>query len=354
MRGVGLVMGATLCSVLRFAGVDASKSCRRALRHLVRFLEPVVSAACRMRGERSVLLDGLACRNVLRQQRRRMRDAVLHAPGGGRTWLDRNGLQHVVMGATASVLVAHHIAAQEGADVYLIGDGLQSCCWRAEQALRQWNLSDSTHEEACTRALDAEVRALSRAQSAAEGAKRRAVAYGLGPAEALRLQLEAMRCAAWPAGERCDEEGHAQLCRRIEAGAPIGRRAQDGPFFHSAYPCTSVWSIPLSAIPASAWLHREGEDGEEEGGDVNSGNVDDDAYEQSSSCTRTGTRSSTSAAGSHFSFSSSSAQSSAASSTLSSAHSHENDDVEARTDASERLACVSPPDFFRFDFCALR
>ena len=225
------------------------------MRHIVRFFEPVVGAVCRVEGDREVLASGLACHRVLREQRRYMAEARDAGGAVRRPWLSRKGLKHVAMGVTASVLVAHHIAAQEGADAETISSGLGECCEHAEDALRRWNVTDASDRGVSIEVLQAETRALGRARAAFTAAAEHALRHGLAGSDALRLQLEAMRRAAWPAGERCDAESHDELCARIAAGLPLGNNAMPSPMPASA-------SVPLSAIPAEAWL-EDGSGGSE-------------------------------------------------------------------------------------------
>lgn len=254
-RRVGVVVGATLRSVLQFAGVDVSRSCARQVRHLVRFFEPVVGAVSRVEGDREVLASGLACHRVLREQRRHMAEARDAGGAVRKPWLSRKGLKNVAMGVTASVLVAHHIAAQEGADAETIASGLGECCEHAEAALHRWNVTDASDRGVSIEVLRAEARALGRARAAFTAAAEHAREHRLDRADALRLQLETMRRAAWPAGERCDAESHDELCARIATGLPLGNNAMPSPMPASA-------SVPLSAIPAEAWL-EDGSGGSE-------------------------------------------------------------------------------------------
>ena len=187
----------------------------------MRFFEPVVGAVCRVEGDREVLASGLACHRVLREQRRYMAEARDAGGAVRRPWLSRKGLKHVAMGVTASVLVAHHIAAQEGADAETISSGLGECCEHAEDALRRWNVTDASDRGVSIEVLQAETRALGRARAAFTAAAEHALRHGLARSDALRLPLEAMRRAAWPAGERCDAESHDELCARIAAGLPL-------------------------------------------------------------------------------------------------------------------------------------
>ena len=249
-RRVGVIVGATLRSVLQFAGVDVSRSCGRQMRHLVRFLEPVVAAVCRVEGDREVLASGLACHRVLREQRRHMDEAPSGTGSLRKSWLSRKGLKNVAMGVTASVLVAHHIAAQEGADAGSVARELEECCEHAERALRRWKVSDSSDAGLSINVIQAEARALGRARAACAAAADKARSHGLGRSDTLRLQLETMRSAAWPAGERCDEQTHDHLCARIAAGMPLGNSTMPSPMPISA-------AVPLSAISAESWLDHD-------------------------------------------------------------------------------------------------
>ena len=158
LPSIGVIIGATLENVLAFAGIDVRNgSCLRATRQLVHFLKPVVEAVRRIDGERDKLASGLACHRVLRSQRKAMSECRL--PSRARGWLDRNGIADVAVGVTASVLVAHYVAANNGESATNLTLGLERCCANAEAMLMHWNTAASEHSHENIAVLHAEARA---------------------------------------------------------------------------------------------------------------------------------------------------------------------------------------------------
>jgi len=242
-----MIMGCTLRNVLAFAGVcggGPGLSYARALRVIVTFLDPLVAAIGRITGERDILASGLACHRVLRAQRRHLPEL-----SGTRDWLAKKGLENVAFGVTASVLTAYYVAAHNGGSVASIANGLEKCCRTAERILRHWKMETVEQAAEQVAIVDAEARALARACAACAGAALEAKRQSLSNVDALRLQFETMRAAAWPAGECCSAETHEQLCAKIASGVPLnGGQAVAMP----------VRCVPLSAIPSSVWTNERG------------------------------------------------------------------------------------------------
>jgi hypothetical protein len=261
----GVIFGATLKSVLRYAGVAMTKGpTRRALRQIARFVQPVTGSVCRISGDREPLARGLLCMHVVPAQCRELAES--QEASGTRTHLGKTGLKDVAVGVTVGVLVAHYVAACSGADAETIALALDEAVAAAERTLDAWRRSaaassDAAHGDCAAAALCAERRALQRAQAGAHAAVRQARVAGLDHDATLRLQLEAMRHAVFPPGVRCDAATHAVLCETIAGGSLVG----DG----AAAVHEMVAPVPLAAIPSAAWM--EGGDGSSEGSEGSEG-----------------------------------------------------------------------------------
>ena len=246
---VGAIFGATLKSVLEYAGVRPAKAeVVAALRHVLRFFEPTRDDAARVRGaDRDHLLNGLLAHRVSNAQRRHLPES--HEPAGARSYLGRNGLKDVAVGATAAVLAAHHLMSARGARADELVDGLQRALDRVSELLEVWSVGSGTADAWHLEALRAEERALQRSRSAAVAATAVARARALPPHAALALRLEWMRAAAWPRGVACDAATHAVLCDTLATHGAAA--AVDGGDPAMAPP---PLALPLSALPPSAWL----------------------------------------------------------------------------------------------------
>lgn len=249
---VGAIFGSTLKSVLEFSGVAPSKGATvRALRHLVHFFAPPRDALASIRGDDAEhLLNGMGAHRVASMQRHMLAECAEHA--GSRSYIGRNGYKDVAFGATAALLVAHYIMSVTGADAQGVAEGLRRCADDVDHQLRHWPISDSAqHAEWHAAALAAEERALSRARAAAVTAATFAEANQLSRADALRMQFEWMRAAAWPAGERCDVGAQAGAIARLIRGERVGDGAPVAEAPLSAMPPRA---LALSALPSIAWL----------------------------------------------------------------------------------------------------
>lgn len=256
---VGAIFGATLKSVLEFSGVAPTKRASiAALRHLVRFLSPPRDALPRIHGNDSEhLLNGMGVHHVASYQRRLLPESI--EPQHARSYLGRNGYKDVAFGATAALLVAHHLMSVLGSDAQGVAEGLQRCAREVDHQLTHWPTATSArHSEWHLVALASEMRALGRARTAAVAAASFAEANRLPRDEALRLQLERMRAAAWPSGERCDVESQPPLIERLMRGETLGSYAMPPP--------ASPRPMALSALPGVAWLDTGRDDDSSEDG----------------------------------------------------------------------------------------
>ena len=208
---VGAIFGATLKSVLDYSGVQPSKrDLIEALRHAARFLAPTRAAVENCPGDdRPHLANGLMAHRVASAQRRRLEES--REPEGARTYLGRNGLKDIAVGATAAVLASHHVmSVRRSADAPALLASVSDALERIGKLLSNWPVSADCDDDWHTASLRAEKRALERARASGVAAAREALARRLDHAGELQLHLEWMRSAAWPRGVRCD----AQTARR--------------------------------------------------------------------------------------------------------------------------------------------
>ena len=248
---VGAIFGATLKSVLDYSGVEPRKRpLLDALRHAARFLAPAKPAMDQCAGaDRQHLADGLMAHHVASAQRRGLvenREAK-----GERSYLGRNGAKDIAVGATAAILVAHYLMSVLNildADAALAG--LERSLARAGALLAGWPVGGGADDQWHVEALRAEERTLGRVRAAAAAATAAATAQRLPSCAVLQLQLDWMRAAAWPRGERCDAPSHLVTCTSLADGEPFGRRHDRLP--GEALP--PLGTVPLSALPAAAWM----------------------------------------------------------------------------------------------------
>lgn len=243
---IGAIFGATLKSVLEFAGVPPTKADSvRALRCLTRFFEPAADAMASVSGaDRQHLANGLAAHRVASKQRRMLPECA--EPQAARSYLGRNSLKDVAFGATAAVLVAHYVMSERGVDAAAVAESLQRATAHVDELLRQWPVGGSSSGDA----LRAEARAMARVRAAAVAAASLAAAQQLPRGEALRLQFEWIKAAAWPRGAVCCLETHEALCEQLRSGA---RDGCDG-----APMQPPLLAMPLGALPSEAWLASGG------------------------------------------------------------------------------------------------
>lgn len=247
---IGVIFGSTLKSILEFSGVSPTKRANiEAMRRLVRFFVSSRDALPQIHGaDHEHLLNGLGVHKVASYQRGLLPECI--EPQHARSYLGRSGYKDVAFGATAALLVAHYLMSESGADAQGVADGLQRCATEVDRQLAQWPLSDSMHHFKWHKSsLDAEIRALSRVRAAAIVAADVANVHRLTRDEALRMQLERMRMAAWPRGEKCAGDAQASMIARIFRGDRIG--AEDAPLA----PCPAFSQpLALSGMPAVAWM----------------------------------------------------------------------------------------------------
>lgn len=127
-----------------------------------------------------------------------------------------HGHKATVLGATLSVLTAFECIFSFEERLDGLGAQLLSCVRDAHCALRSWRLPDVN--DGCMRSsLATEMRALERARAGVLRAQQ--MGAQLPPRDALRLQLDCFRRAAWPAAvELHGSSVHARVLERIGSG----------------------------------------------------------------------------------------------------------------------------------------
>lgn len=244
---VGAIFGATLKSVLDFSGVRPRKrDLIDALQHLARFLAPTRDAVASATGaDRAHLANGLMSEFVASAQRRRLEEC--RESQEERSYLGRNGLNGVAVGATAAVLAAHHIMHVRGVlDAEGVRASLVDSLARVDALLANWPVATAHDDEWHVQALRAEARAVGRVRAVAVAATEAATTQRLDGAGALQLQLEWMRRAAWPRGARVDAASHVLACEALARGEALGGGEPLMP--------PPLRTVPLAALPASVWI----------------------------------------------------------------------------------------------------
>lgn len=216
--------GATLRTVLDFAGIDSKKKqeVAEALDDMASFFSPVAVSAEQISGEdRDHLLSGLATHRVDRRQSVLLSECEVDK-ALRKTWLYKSGQANVTLGATAAILVSHYVLAVTGSNPADIITNLTRSINKTRSVLNSWDISDFAHSKLHMDALGAEIRALERARASAVAAERIAREACLDRLSALHLQLGFMRRAAWPANAVCQKgESHIENLKRLEEGASI-------------------------------------------------------------------------------------------------------------------------------------
>ena len=247
---VGVVFGATLKSIFDFAGVETTRSPSvRAIEQLVHFLAPARAQMPRVRGaDRAHLASGLGSSCVHNKQKRHLHECI--EPQTARSYLGRNGLKDVAFGATAAILAAHHLMRARGAKAEDVVACLDASTQSADALLQGWSVGEVRREqcESTFEALHAEQRAVARARCAAVAAEATIAVERLSVDDGLRLRLDWMRVAAWPADTTCGADGHYSICERIARRECI--RDPDGDLASMLPPV----AVPLSALPTPACL----------------------------------------------------------------------------------------------------
>lgn len=226
--------GATLKTVLDFAGIDVTKSRKvaEALDDIAKFFDPVPDAVASMGGsDREHLLNGLATHALTRRQAKLLDEAAFDRMLR-KTWLYKSGNNNVALGATAAILVAHYVLAVTGSEPHEVVTNLSRSVSVTRSLLQEWKSSSfKTSTDMYVDALASEIRALERAHAAAEAAERVAKRHGMDRLTSLHLQLSYMRSAAWPSSAVCDADpsSHAANLRGIAAGESIERLRPDLP-----------------------------------------------------------------------------------------------------------------------------
>ena len=244
---VGAIFGATLKSVLDYSGVPPRKrDLIDALQHMARFLAPTRDAVAGATGaDRPHLANGLMSEFVATAQRRRLDEC--REPQGERTYLGRNNLGGVAVGATAAVLAAHHVMAVRGAlGAEGVRASLADALARVDALLANWPIATDRDDAWHVQALRAEARAVARVRAVGVAAADAAAAQLLDGASALQLQLEWMRRAAWPRGAHVDATSHVRACEALARGEALGGAEPLMP--------PPLRAVPLAALPASVWI----------------------------------------------------------------------------------------------------
>lgn len=243
----GAIFGTTLGNLLHHA-CGRKHAQFRALRAARTALAPAGAALVTCCGEdRAHLVRSLGQHRVLHQQAKRLRELKCAPRVYGASAC-------MAIGAAAAVLATFSAMAVDPADAAEALPQLEACLRQVASTLRCWRLSASAdadvEESGC-----AEMRAVQRALQGVLRAKE--VAGGLPAYEALRLHLAFFRRAAWPAGERLDEDTHEELLERIRTGELVdveqeqicaaGSGGEDAPGV-----------VPLAAFPALSAESRPG------------------------------------------------------------------------------------------------
>ena len=116
-----------------------------------------------------------------------------------------------------SVLIAFECMCRDPKDATGLSKHLISCIRDCVSALEHWDLR-RTEDDDVLESRAAEHRAMKRAQAGVLRAQHLSEQNQLDDEQALRLQLDCFRRAAWPSGEELDEESQISLLERIESG----------------------------------------------------------------------------------------------------------------------------------------
>lgn len=258
----GVIFGTSMGHVLQFARVESDKrSVMQALREIVRFLGPARHALQSTGGELARVLGShrvhaaqakLLFDSYGSRSRRRTNtatggiDTIAGSERERRDYARRSGARGVALGAVASTLCAHHLVSRAGARERA-RSSVSSCAFFAAllrslreavratlRHLQSWPFLDlEVDSPAHADALRLEIATAIRADAASEAAERFCKHSDLSPDHQLDVHMEMMRDAAF-APTRCD--------------LPAGARVLQTP-------------MPLSALPAGAFLAPSGDAG---------------------------------------------------------------------------------------------
>lgn len=251
-HSVGAIFGATLKSVLDYAGVSHRKhDVVDTMRHAARFLAPTKDALASATGvDRPHLVNGLMSESVATAQRRRLGEC--YEAQGARTYLGRNGLSGIAVGATAAVLVTHYLmSTRSDTDAVHVLSSLTDALARVDALLANWAVATNRDDDWHLQALRAEARAVGRVRAVAVAATGAARAQGLDPSTSLHLHFDWMRGAAWPRAARVDASTHVLMCEALAKGGVLDSAPS------VALPPLMpppLRALPLAALPASVWI----------------------------------------------------------------------------------------------------
>jgi hypothetical protein len=233
----GTVFGCTLGNLMHHARarkyrlMRAMKVCRQVLERAGNGLSTATG------DDRDVLVRGLACHRVLQAQGRKLHE-LKHAPE-----IDyKMGHKGVVVGASASILIAFECMALDPEDTEGLCSQLMHTLRDAHTALASWRLPENVDME-MREAKGAEVRTLERARVGVARAQH--IGEDLTHARAIRLQLDFYRRAAWPAGQHLDAVNHRQVLDAIRSGELVDHETHS-----NAAGALAPGVIALAALPS--------------------------------------------------------------------------------------------------------
>ncbi len=249
-----VIFGSTLKSIFDFVGIHPSKGAQIcALRRTLQFLTPAAAALASVSGiDRPYLAAGLCAHHVAPKQRKLISENI--EAQNARSYLGRNGLKDVAVGATAAILISHWLLLSEATTVpqiTSISASLYNLITSIDYTLTNWPVYAAPNRlqmEMLNCARCAERRAIGRCRAIAITAIRTAKANALLPADSLKLQLKSMLKAAWPRGMQCDCTTHEAACEMLATNRASFQHGE-------MLPPLPVNILPLSALPSATWLN---------------------------------------------------------------------------------------------------
>lgn len=230
----GVVCGTTLKCLLAFVDFDASHSrCKLALVYISEFLRPASKYAQRVVGsDKKTLLAGLAAHRVVSVQYRLLPECANTL--SKRTYLDRNALNDVAVGATAALLCSFFVLLTEdgcGSDkAQDLAKELRGALHTMVDNLLRWPTLLSPFESHLDNAVLTETRCAQRAMVAFDVIDQCEAFKDIFPRTRLRIQLEHMRRASWPGRVCCDAANHYHAVHTIANEQVVGDVAALGSF----------------------------------------------------------------------------------------------------------------------------
>ena len=212
MESAGCTFGCTFGNLMQFCRAE-KHSLHTCMLQMRRVLRACGKAMCKNSGQdKSFLTRGLGIHRVMKAQARHFPEL--------RTCKridSKAGHVGICFGMTMSVLIAFECMCRDPKDVSELSKHLISCIRDCASALEHWDLR-KTEDEDVLESRAAEHRAMKRAQAGVLRAQHLSETNQLDDEQALRLQLDCFRRAAWPSGEELNEESQTSLLERIESG----------------------------------------------------------------------------------------------------------------------------------------